>query len=282
MKKAILIIVPLLIVFATNAQRIHVNLFGGVSNYAGELEDKSFTLQRAKPAIALGLSYELTNKLFLRGEYTFTNLGADDKNSKIYSHTIRNLNFKTVLQELNLMAEYDILDNYTHKLVPYVFAGVGVYRFSPYTFDTLGRKTFLRGLRTEGQGLPNYPDRQVYRRTHFNIPVGAGVKLALSDNIKVAAEFSLRNLFTDYLDDVSTSYPDLNLLGSRSAALSYRGDELKPPIPFPGEGAIRGNPNQNDAYYLLMFRISYRLPFGNSRDNKTSGKYYKDCPPVKL
>ncbi|MBG9378047.1 outer membrane beta-barrel protein [Panacibacter sp. DH6] len=282
MKKAILFAITLLTVIATNAQRFHVNLLGGVSNYAGELEDKSFTLQRAKPAVALGLSYELTNKLFLRGQFTYTNLGADDKNSKIYSHIIRNLNFKTILQEVNLVAEYDILDNYTHKLVPYVFAGVGVYRFSPYTFDTLGRKAFLRGLRTEGQGLPNYPDRQVYRRTHINIPVGGGVKLALSDNIKVAAEFSLRNLFTDYLDDVSTNYPDLDLLGSRSAMLSYRGDELKPPIPFPGEGALRGNPDQNDAYYFLMFRISYRLPFGNSSQNKTSGKYYKNCPPVKL
>ena len=284
MKKIILIILPCFaITVLVHAQRFHANLLGGVSNYGGDLQDKAFTLKESKPALGIGVTYELMDKFFLRGQYTFTNLGANDANSNIYSHRIRNLNFKTVLQEVSLLAEYDILNNYNHQLVPYVFAGIGVFRFSPYTYDSLGAKRYLRGLHTEGQTLPSYPERQVYNRTQINIPVGAGVKLALSDNIRVAAEFSLRNLFTDYLDDVSTTYPDLSLLTKRGASLSYRGDEYKPAVPFTGEGSIRGNPDVKDNYYFLMLRISYRLPFGKERESSShQSNYHKNCPPIKL
>ncbi|QEC66287.1 porin family protein [Panacibacter ginsenosidivorans] len=282
MKKIILFSFTLLAVYTLQAQRLHVNLFGGVSNYGGDLQAKGFTFKQSRPVVALGLSYEISEKFFIRGEYSFTNLGADDALSNNYFQVRRNLNFKTVLQELNLIAEYDILNNYDHQLVPYVFAGLGVFQFSPYTYDSLGRKRFLRGLHTEGQGLTSYPDRLPYKNVQVNIPFGAGVKFALSDNIRVGAEFGFRKLFTDYLDDVSTDYPDLALLAPRSAALSYRGDELKPPIAFPGAGAQRGNPKAKDNYYFLMFRLSYRLPFGNIKTDEHSGSNHRGCPPVRL
>ena len=282
MKKFMLIAVTCLATQSLFAQRFHLNLLGGISNYGGDLQDKGFTFHQSKPAIALGMSYELSDKFFLRSEYTFTKLGADDAQSKIYTHFARNLNFKTVLQELNLLAEYDILNNYTHQLTPYVFAGVGVFRYSPYTYDSSGKKIYLQGLHTEGQTLSQYPDSKQYNKTQINIPVGAGVKFALSDDVKVAAELGFRNLFTDYLDDVSTNYPDLNLLRPRAAYLSYRGDELKPPVPFPGEGAIRGNPKVKDNYYLLMIRVSYRLPFRTKSLNHHNQSYHSACPPVKL
>jgi opacity protein-like surface antigen len=284
MKKVFIITLGCFVAFSLHAQRFHLNALGGISNYGGDLQSKAFTFKQSNAAVALGMSYELSQKLYVRSEYFLTRLGADDalSNDK-YFQLRRNLNFKTVLQELTLVAEYDILNNYEHQLVPYVFAGIGIYRFSPYTYDSTGTKVFLHGVNTEGQGLSAYPDRAVYKKTQLNIPMGAGVKLALSDNIRVAAEFDFRKLFTDYLDDVSTNYPDLALLSPAGADLSYRGDELKPPIPFQGGGAQRGNPDIKDNYYYLMFRISYRLPFGKgSYDNKHSGKDHRGCPPVKL
>ena len=284
MKKITLIAITCIASHVLFAQRLHLNVLGGISNYGGDLQDKGFTFHQSKPAVALGMSYEISDKFFLRSEYSFTKLGADDAQSKVYSHYLRNLNFKTVLQELNLLAEYDILNNYTHQLTPYVFAGVGVFKYSPYTYDSTGKKAYLVGLHTEGQNLSAYPDRQQYNKTQINIPVGAGIKVALSDDVKIAAELGFRNLFTDYLDDVSTNYPDLSLLGPRSAYLSYRGDELKPPVPFPGEGAIRGNPKVKDNYYFLMLRLTYRLPFktGYSTSNTHNGNTHRGCPPVKL
>ena len=132
-------------------------------------------------------------------------------------------------------------------------------------------------------GNNNPPTKIHYKKTQLNIPFGAGVKLALSDNIRVAGEFGFRKLFTDYLDDVSTNYPDLALLSPTGADLSFRGDELKPPVAFSDISSQRGNPKIKDNYYYLMFRISYRLPFGKSSyDNKHSGKDRRGCPPVKL
>jgi len=283
MKKVFIITLSCFGAFSLHAQRFHLNALGGISNYGGDLQSKSFTFKQSNAAVALGMSYELSQKFYVRSEYFLTRLGADDALSPDkYFQITRNLNFKTVLQELNLVAEYDILNNYEHQLTPYVFAGIGVYRFSPYTYDTSGTKVFLQGVSTEGQGLSAYPDRAVYKKKQLNIPLGAGVKLALSDNIRVAAEFGFRKLFTDYLDDVSTDYPDLPLLSPAGADLSYRGDELKPPIPFRGEGAQRGNPEIKDNYYFLMFRISYRLPLKNNNADDHSGRNHRNCPPVKL
>jgi Domain of unknown function (DUF6089) len=282
MEKISLTSFAFLLCICLQAQQFHLNILGGISNYGGDLQPRSFTFKQSKPAIALGVSYEISEKFFVRGEYNFTNLGADDALSNSYVQLKRNLNFKTIIQELDLLAEYDILNNYDHQLVPYVFAGIGAFRFSPYTYDSLGAKKYLRGFHTEGQGLSSYPDRRVYKKTQINIPFGAGVKFALSNNIRVGAELSYRTLFTDYLDDVSTNYPDLSLLTRRGASLSYRGDELKPPIPFPGEGAQRGNPDVKDNYYFLMFRFSYRLPFGEDKSTRMNSRHYNNCPPVRL
>ncbi|MEP6844468.1 MAG: DUF6089 family protein [Panacibacter sp.] len=282
MRQVFLITLTCFATCSLSAQRFHLNILGGVSNYGGDLQTHNFTFHQSKPAMALGMSYEVSEKFYLRSEYSFTNVGADDALSNNYAQLRRKLNFKTVIQELNLLAEFDILNNYDHQMVPYVFAGLGVFQFSPYTYDSLGKKSYLRGLHTEGQNLSSYPDRRQYKNVQLNIPIGAGVKLALSDNIRVGAEFGLRKLFTDYLDDVSTNYPNLALLSRRGASLSYRGDELKPAIPFPGEGAQRGNPSIKDNYYFIMFRLSYRLPFGDKRESRHNGHYHNNCPPVKL
>ena len=281
MKKAFYSAIIFFTAGTLHAQHLHLNIMGGMANYGGDLQARRFTFNQSHAAIAVGASYEIGERFYVRGEYTFTNLSAADSLSPNLSLRTRNLSFKTIMQEASLLGEFDILNIYDHQLVPYIFAGIAVYRYSPYTYDSTGAKTYLRGYRTEGQGLPQYPDRQPYHRTQFNIPIGAGAKLALSDNIRVGLEVSLRNLFTDYLDDVSTNYPDPNLLRPRSASLSYRGDELKPAIPFPGTGAIRGNPSVKDNFYFVMLRFSYRLNFSKDKDSRTIKSRYIDCPPVK-
>jgi hypothetical protein len=60
-------------------------------------------------------------------------------------------------------------------------------------------------LSTEGQGI--YPDKKPYSLWQPTIPFGGGVKFAITENLRIGFEIGLRKLFTDYLDDVSTSYP---------------------------------------------------------------------------
>ena len=67
MKKTILITLTCFASYTLQAQRLHINLFGGVSNYGGDLQEKGFSFKQSKPVVALGLSYEISEKFFVRG-----------------------------------------------------------------------------------------------------------------------------------------------------------------------------------------------------------------------
>lgn len=279
--------VLILLASVSVAQPVRLHLMGGFANYSGDIQQRSITLNQANTVISAGGTFNVTNKLALRSDYSFAKLGADDKLNKAYLR-VRNLNFKTIIQELTLMGEYDFIAPDAQRLTPYVFAGIGVYNFSPYSLDSAGNKVFLVGLSTEGQGLPEYPGRKVYKKTQVNIPYGAGIKYALSEDLYIGFEIGFRKLFTDYLDDVSTTYVDrdvlLNRKGAQAAAFAFRGNELKPPLPYPNAGAKRGNSNKNDYYYYGQFRISFRMPwFNNNGGNMVkSSRKGLGCPSWRL
>ncbi len=50
----------------TNAQRLYLSVFGGVSNYQGDLQDKKFTFDQSHPAFGAGVVYEISDKLYAR------------------------------------------------------------------------------------------------------------------------------------------------------------------------------------------------------------------------
>ena len=266
-------------VLHTQAQTVRLNFMTGLSNYYGEIQKKKLTFDKSNPVFAVGATLDITNKLLLRTEYSFTKLQGDDKRG-IYP--TRNLNFKTYIQEGTLLLEYNLFDLYEKKLTPYVFSGVGLFRFSPYTTDSLNRKVYLVSLHTEGQGFPEYPDRKIYKRTQFNIPIGGGLKYAISDDVQFGFEYGLRILFTDYLDDVSKSYVDENILRNRAGQLavdlSYRGDELKNGSKsYPGAGTLRGSSRVNDLYYYGLARLSIRMNwFENGLSSGRKNKF--GCP----
>lgn len=259
-----------------SAQRLHLNLFGGFSNYLGDLQEKSVTLDQSRHAWGAGISYDINRHLALRAGFAWGKIGADDKSNTSPALQARNLSFQSTVKEVHLVAEYSFLDLRYHKLTPYVFGGLALYHFNPYTYDTLGAKIFLQPLGTEGQGLAGYPDRKTYKLTQFALPMGAGLRLRLYDNITLSYELGLRKLFTDYLDDVSSTYADQTQLaaasGSTAVAMAYRGGELKGGSTYPAEGAIRGNPKLKDWYYMHGITIGIGLNWG-----KNKGARY-DCP----
>ncbi len=281
--KVILLIFLISSSFIVQAQNLRLNLMAGRANYSGEIQPRSFTFNQSNGAYGAGASIDLSDKIVLRGEYLFTRLGADDKLSSRPDYRMRNLNFKTFIREVNLVGEFNLRNSYEHKFVPYVFGGVGLFRFSPYTTDSVYGKQYLVGLNTEGQGLPEFPDRQPYKTTQLNLPFGGGVKYFLSEDVNFSVEFGIRVLFTDYLDDVSTTYVDettlLNARGPVAVALAFRGDEIKSnPQQYPRGGTQRGSPKAKDYYYYGLAKIGIRI---NSFDNGKvqSGRRGKlDCP----
>lgn len=264
--------------FFSNAQKLHADLFAGITTYQGELQGKRFTVDQSNIAVGLGASYDLTEKFIVRSGFTYGVLeGTDKKNTTAKDVALRNLSFKSAVTELHVGLEYNFFRLEGKSLTPYVFAGVAAYHFNPYTNDVAGNKVFLKPLSTEGQGLAAYPDRKNYKLTQLALPFGGGIKFKVSDDLQIGLELGLRKLFTDYLDDVSDSYVDENLLraakGSQAVDLAYRGDEINPATTYPAAGAQRGNAKTKDWYYFSGLRVSKLL-----NSNGGGGKNKMGCP----
>ena len=253
----------LLISLVSAAQGLHLNLFLGTSNYRGDLQDKTYSFNQAHLAGGIGFSYDLSNRFSVRANFKIGKISADDEKGR---NKARNLNFTSQLTEGDIDLQYFITTLGRHSLTPYVFAGIGLYHFDPYTFDSTGQKYYLKPFSTEGEGFATGIEK--YNLTQVSIPFGAGVKMPLSDNINVGLEVGFRKLFTDYLDDVSGTFIDENLLlanrGSKAVELAYRGGEVKGGSPvYPTAGTQRGNPKLKDWYYFTGLTLSFRLLNGN-------------------
>lgn len=271
MKSFFLIFISFSVASAARSQDFHLNLFLGSSNYQGDLQAKRYTFDQAHMAGGLGLSYDLTQHFSVRGNFTIGKISGNDKYGR---NSIRNLNFSSMISEGDLDLQYYITPLGSHSLTPYVFAGVAIYHFDPYTYDSTGNKFYLKPLSTEGEGF--IAGRSNYSLTQISLPFGAGIKMPLSDNLNVGLEVGFRKTFTDYLDDVSTTYVDESQLlaarGAKAVELSYRGDELKNGSQvYPAAGTGRGNPGSKDWYYFTGITLSFRLGNGLLGNGNGSG-----------
>ena len=142
--------------------------------------------------------------------------------------------------------------------------------FNPKT-EYEGRLVELRPLGTEGQFRS-----EEYATMSSAWLYGGGFKVDLSYRISLNAEIAARALASDYLDDVSGVYADIDdirrLRGNTAAALADRS------IPIPGvdksqlgqPGVQRGNSKNNDTYIYAGIGILYyfgdlKCPDGGSR-----------------
>lgn len=269
MKNLLLACLALPAALTVQSQRLNADIYAGIANYSGDLQGKRLSFSNSGPALGLGLSYTITSKLAVRGAASYLKLSGSDAsgNGNKTDLSFRNLSFKSSVWEAQLALEYTFLDLEERSISPYIFAGVAAFHFNPYAKDPAGNKVFLRSLNTEGQGLPQYPEKELYKNNQFAIPFGGGFKFALNARTQLGIELGLRKLFTDYLDDVSGTYADSSVLaaarGPQAVAFAFRGAEVNPGAPYPGEGAVRGNPKNKDWYYTTGIRLSYSLGSGN-------------------
>lgn len=257
----------------------------GIANYQGDLKAKAITLSQSKLMASVGARYDLSEHITARSYLTLTSLRADDKKGT-GAMQLRNLNFKTKIFDWELTAQYSLFSLNDRWWTPYVFAGLGIYHYKPYTKDTSGNKTFLKPLSTEGEGfIPGVKD---YKLTQFSIPFGFGAEYSLDEDQRIGIEFGYRKTFTDYLDDVSNVYVDqnslLNARGQKAVDLAYRGYEVKAG-PYPAAGTSRGNPKNKDGYYYVAITYTIRYFFDKYKQivGLPSGKKEKrvGCPATR-
>ena len=185
----------------------------------------------------------------------------------------RNLQVQSYIIEAALLGEFYPLTflSSNHQplpgISPYLLAGIGFFHFDPMARygNALVR---LQPLHTEGQGFTEYPDRKPYRLNQWNLPFGLGLRYEVSALFICGVELLCRKLFTDYLDDVSTTYIDpVAFYKHLSPAEAVRAGALADPVrkgfPLHEPGARRGNPANNDAYLSINFKAA--LAIGRQR-----------------
>jgi hypothetical protein len=199
----------------------------------------------------------------------------------------RNLDFKSTITEANFMVELyptvlfeDQPTEQTGRLRPYGVIGVGVFHFNPmgqYVDPNTSQTTwvYLQPLHTEGEGF--VANRPNYALTQLNIPMGFGLKYYISEKVNVGLEFLYRKSFTDYIDDVSTTFVDPAVLQANlpngTSQIAIAMSNKSPLMGIPGSdynpGDKRGDPTQDDAYFTIGLKIGIRLGSDHSYDNST-------------
>jgi hypothetical protein len=186
----------------------------------------------------------------------------------------RNLHFRAKMSEFFVAAEiyptvfFERYEGLQGKFRPYGLLGIGMFNFKPQTLyyspNGTTRWVDLQPLRTEGQGMEEYADRKMYKLTQLMIPMGFGAKYYINDNFYVGMELLHRKTFTDYVDDVSTTYinPDLfdKYLQPQDAAVAkqvyFRGYTA---AARPDNGEMRGQKKNNDSFFSSLVRFGWRL-----------------------
>ena len=272
-RKLLTLLVATLISFGVKAQDesyVQQGEFGitlGGAHYFGDLNNRA-AFNRPKPAAGIFFRKQFGNYIGLRISGHFAQLGYSDTYSKNEFQRLRNLSFNTNIYEFAVQGDFNFFKfipmDPAHSFTPYVTLGVGVFNFDPYAYYN-GDKYFLRPLGTEGQ-TSGYKGRKEYSTMALCVPFGAGLKYSLTPRTNISFEVAHRFTFTDYLDDVSTTYAGINNFqsgpnGTKSIAqlLQDRSYEIDSHTVLGIEGRQRGFSKQKDQYLIAEIGISFNL-----------------------
>lgn len=271
--------------------RKEVILQVGVTEFLGDLGgqnrigtdyspvDLEFSLTR--PAVSLAYRYKIAKNFNWHSSFNYLLVAGDDKLTTEPFRNNRNLNFKSNVFELATRLELSYFSKKAghrygikktlarrHKSRTWElmgFVGVGGFYFNPKgKHPTTGQWIALYPLHTEGQGLPNGPKQ--YKKYSISIPMGVAWRTIINKVWCVGLEVNYRKTFTDYMDDVSTTYYDKVKLreayGQTSVTMSDPSLGDIPTATMPnGDGtfAQRGD-DEKDSYVSAQITIGRFFP----------------------
>ena len=236
----------------------------GISNYYGEM-NSGFNFKEA--GLALGLNFRLlfNERIALKSSVSYGSIRGDDADSYNSFEKKRNLSFTSPIIDWTNQLEFNFLP-YIHGshyefFTPYVLAGLNIFYYDPQA-ELNGKTYSLRELGTEGQALG-----EEYFEFSAGFTVGGGIKWDITHKVSLNLEATYRFVATDYLDDVSTTYPnfqELESLRGKTAVLLSDRSGIKG---FAVQGKQRGNSRDKDKFSFVGLSIMYY--FG-----------YLECPPI--
>jgi hypothetical protein len=275
MKKLIILVLLLIHSRLSFSQSKEIGLMLGFSSYKGDLCGSLFNPDFFHPAIGVFYRHCYNNHWALKLGLNYGTISADDASSNDPFQLYRNLSFSSHIWDLDGRFEFNFLPfqtaNRATPHTPFIFAGIAIFKFNPKA-DLNGSEFELQPLGTEGQGTSAYPDRGKYHRTQFALTFGGGYKFRLNDRFGVTVEAGARRTYTDYLDDVSTTYAKKEVLlsnyGPNSVLLSDRTID-------------QATDNNNDRQRGDAAHPDYYMFAGVSLNWTLSKKYNDTCKPFK-
>ncbi|MBR6048916.1 MAG: hypothetical protein IKP83_01995 [Bacteroidales bacterium] len=283
MNRYLVIVFLLLSAISLRAQRddflsrSELLLMGGGMNYIGDLNKQS-AFSEVNLAGGAALRVRLDNRWALRGQVSYGHI-ANSRDRII----LRNLSFRSHVAEFSALAEFNFQSfgagATDHFCTPYLFGGIGVFHFDPmaYCTDVDGNVGWvpLQPLGTEGQNTHAYAFRRPYQLVQLCLPFGVGVKFRLNKTFSLSAEYGFRKTWTDYLDDVSTTYVGAALLndgsvdGAMAAQLADRSGEVEAGY-VNSPGIKRGDDSLDDwyAYFNIHVGLNLDVLFGWMRSKR--------------
>jgi hypothetical protein len=243
MKTGISILAISLISFSTFAQFSNFNtqknwsmnkkefIFGGgATQFLGDLggQDgigKDYSLadmnfRATNYNVMLGFRYRFHPNFATTSQLNFGKYRASDFFTENEGRRIREINIKSTLISFYQRYEYIVYANEKvgkRNNIPglkgmkdkntqvYIYTGAGLSYYNPQGGPgTKYEGVSLRPLNTEGQGLPGGANS--YKAVTAIIPFGIGYRVGLGRMWRVMFEATYFKTFTDYMDDVSTTY----------------------------------------------------------------------------
>ncbi len=241
-----------------------LGFIGGGAYYIGDINPRSHFLY-SRPAA--GIYWRHTNhyRYAFRFGLNYGELVGDDAMSKDANQIERNLSFKSNLFEFSSLAEFNFVDyrigNEHENFTFFIFAGLAGYYFNPKADLGNGYES-LRQFNTEGQS-------KSYRRFQMSVPYGIGIKFNAGEKLGIGFEWGPRKTYTDYLDDVSGTYPNSVVATDNKNNYTNRTTNASAT-----PGSMRGNPTTKDWYFFYGITLNYKLPSKRGSVCHGSGKQF--------
>jgi hypothetical protein len=194
-----------------------LGVFIGGSNLIGDIGSTKYIAPK-ESAFGVVYKWNRSSRHSFRASVIFTDLVGKDSKSDDPRRIARDYEFSTSITEVALGMEFTFLDFDLHsagfKSTPYIFGGASAARHK--------NAFFFNGVQTN-------EDTSSWA---IGIPVGLGLKVAISDKFILSGEVTFRYTFSDELD----------------ASLSSIEDNLDLAI---------GNVNNNDWYTFTGITLTY-------------------------
>ena len=255
---------------ATGQQGFELGAWVGSSWYFGDLNNNN---SLSMPGWSAGITgrYDMDERVAFRLGGAIARVRADDAVLGNSYERTRNLHFRSMLWEASVAAEFNFLPyvhgSKNHKFTPHIFGGFVVFGYNPQA-ELDGVWLNLVDFGTEGQEL-----NDEYYPVGMGWLLGGGIKFDISQTLSVNIEWGGRFTNTDYLDDVSGQYPNMDALQRRRGVDAVRLSDPSLSDPKLGQpGRQRGNSKDNDKYHF--FSIGVMRFFGDLKCPAVSRNYY--------